>query len=48
MANFNAAKNVIADISETLCDHLKVALLTYASYINLEFCFNCYNDRRDI
>ena len=47
-ANFNAAKNVIADISETLCDHLKVALLTYERYINLEFCFNCYNDRRDI
>ena len=47
-ANFNATKNVIADISETLCDHLKVALLTYERYINLEFCFNCYNDRRDI
>ena len=45
---FNAVKKVIASISELLCDHVKVALMTYGSDINLEFCFNCYNDRRDI
>ena len=47
-ANFNTTKNVIANISETLCDHLKVALLTYEHDNNLEFCFNCSNDRREI
>ena len=45
---FNAVKKVIASISELLCDHVKVALMTYGSDINLEFCFNCYNNRRDI
>ena len=45
---FQSVKNVIADISETLCDYLRVALITYSGDINLEFCFNCYNDRRDI
>ena len=46
--NFEDVKSIIADISETLCDHLKVGLLTYSDYIHLEFCFKCYNDRRDI
>ena len=46
---FETVKRVIADISETLCDYLKVALITYSSDINLEFCFNCNNNnRRDI
>ena len=45
---FNAFKKVIASISELLCNYVKVALITYGSDINLEFCFNCYNDRRDI
>ena len=47
-ANFDKVKDIIADISDALCDHLKFALLTYSNYIHLEFCFNCYNDRRDI
>ena len=47
-SNFKDVKRIIADISETLCDHLKVGLLTYSDTIHLEFCFKCYNDRRDI
>ena len=47
-ADFDAVKEIIANISDALCDHLKFALLTYSRYIHLEFCFNCYNDRRDI
>ena len=46
---FQSVKRVVADISETLCDFLKVAMITYSSDINLEFCFNCNNNnRRDI
>ena len=46
---FESVKRVIADISENLCDYLKVALITYSDDINLEFCFNCNNNnRRDI
>ena len=46
---FESVKRVVADISETLCDYLKVALITYSSDINLEFCFKCNNNnRRDI
>lgn len=46
--NFNAVKSIIAAISSKLCDHLKVALITYNSEINLEFCFKCYGKRQDI
>ena len=47
--DFNLAKKVIADISESLCGYLKVAMITYSTDINLEFCFNCNNNnRRDI
>ena len=45
---FDKVKNLLALISEKLCDHLRVAMITYSHEINLEFCFNCANDRRDI
>ena len=47
-ANFQDVKNLLANISATLCDHLRVALLTYSDNFNLEFCFNCHNNRNDI
>ena len=47
-ANFQDVKQILANISATLCDHLRVALLTYSHEFNLEFCFKCYNNRNDI
>ena len=46
--SFQDVKQILADISATLCDHLRVALLTYSHEFNLEFCFKCYNNRNDI
>lgn len=46
--DFVAVKQVIATVSSKLCDHLKVALMTYSHDINLEFCFKCYGKRQDI
>ena len=46
--HFQAVKEILADLSATLCDHLQVALLTYSSNFNLEFCFKCYNNSNDI
>ena len=45
---FNKVRDLLANISEKLCDRLRVAMMTYNHEINLEFCFNCYTDRRDI
>ena len=45
---FNKVRDLLASISEKLCDRLRVAMMTYSDDINLEFCFNCYTDRREI
>ena len=46
---FETVKNLLALISEKLCDNLRVAMITYGSDdINLEFCFNCTSNRREI
>ena len=45
---FNKVRDLLASISEKLCDRLRVAMMTYSDDINLEFCFNCHTDRRDI
>ena len=47
-ANFQDVKEILANLSSTLCDNLRVALLTYSHDFNLEFCFKCYNNRNDI
>ena len=47
-ASFQDVKQILADISATLCDNLRVALLTFGHEFNLEFCFKCYNNRNDI
>ena len=47
-ANFMEVKRILADLSATLCDHLRVALLTFGADFNLEFCFNCYDNSNDI
>ena len=47
-STFQDVKNLLALVSETLCDHLRVAMITYGSDINLEFCFNCTSNRREI
>lgn len=47
-AAFQDVKKILANISATLCDNLRVALLTYSHNFNLEFCFKCYNNRTAI
>ena len=47
-STFNKVRDLLANISENLCDHLRVAMMTYSDNINLEFCFKCHTDRRDI
>ena len=46
--NFSKVRGVVANISLMLCDYLKVAVITYDSWINLEFCFDCYDTRSEI
>ena len=46
--NFNKVKDIVARISLRLCEYLKVAVITYDNWINLEFCFNCYDTRSEI
>jgi uncharacterized protein YegL len=46
--NFNKVKNVVAGISLMLCEYLKVAVITYDNWINLEFCFHCHDTRDKI
>ena len=43
--DFERVKMVLANISELLCGNVRVAMITYTSVINLEFCFDCYTDR---
>ena len=43
---FEAAKQAIANMAELFCDYIKVAMITYDTYVNLEFCFNCYDNDR--
>ena len=47
-SQFVKVKYLLALMSEKLCDHLRVAMITYGSDINLEFCFNCHTDRCEI
>jgi uncharacterized protein YegL len=46
--NFKKVRGVVAKISRRLCDYLKMAVITYDDWINLEFCFNCYDTRSEI
>ena len=45
---FTAKKEVLATITKGLCGHIKVAMITYSTDVNLEFCFDCYHSREDI
>lgn len=45
---FNQKKKFLATIARSLCGHIKVAMITYSTEINLEFCFDCYTDRDDL
>ena len=40
-SQFVRVKYLLALMSEKLCDHLQVAMITYGLDIKLEFCFNC-------
>ena len=40
-SQFVRVKYLLALMSEKLCDHLRVSMITYGLDIKLEFCFNC-------
>ena len=46
--HFEKVKMMLTNISENLCGNIHVAMITYTSVINLEFCFDCYTKRSDI
>ncbi len=46
--HFEKVQRMLANISEKFCGNIHVAMITYTSVINLEFCFNCYTNRSDI
>lgn len=45
---FEAAKDFTCNVVKQLCGNVKIALATYDSAINLEFCFNCHNTREEV
>ena len=47
-AEFTSKKRVLATIAKSLCDDIKVAMITYSTEVNLDFCFDCYDSRTDI
>lgn len=44
---FAAAKGFICGLVKQLCGNVKIALATYDSVMNLEFCFNCHKTREE-
>ena len=46
-AKFIEMKGILKNIVYALCGHIKVAMLTYSNVVNVEFCFNCYNNDRN-
>ena len=45
---FAAAKDFVCDLVKQLCGNVKIALATFDSAINLEFCFNCHKTREEV
>jgi hypothetical protein len=41
---FNRTKNALARLTPLFCKQVRFALITFSSYVNLEFCFNCFDN----
>ena len=42
--NFKDMKNAVATLVPLFCRKIKTALISFSSDINLEYCFNCFNN----
>ena len=45
---FDIAKDFICALVKQLCGSVKIALATYDTVVNLEFCFNCHKTREEV
>ena len=41
---FNRMKAAIGKLPRLFCKQVRFALITFSSYVNLEFCFNCFDN----
>ena len=41
---FNRMKNALAKLTPLFCRKVRFALITFSSYVNLEFCFDCFEN----
>ena len=41
---FNRIKNALAKLTPLFCRQVRFALITFSSYVNLEFCFDCFEN----
>ena len=41
---FQRMKDAIGKLPSLFCKQVKFAVITFSSYVNLEFCFNCYEN----
>lgn len=44
---FQRIQDTVALLPSLFCKQVKFAVVTFSSYINLEFCFNCFNNTLD-
>ena len=51
-SQFNRVKNALAKLTPLFCKKVQFALITFSSTVNLEFCFDCfqntYSGRQDV
>ena len=41
--NFHRITTVLSNLMQLICGNIKVALMTFASNLQMEFCFNCFD-----
>ena len=41
---FNRMKEALAKLTPLFCRQVRFALITFSSYVNLEFCFDCFEN----
>ena len=41
---FNRVKNALAKLTPLFCKQVQFTLITFSSHVNLEFCFNCFQN----
>jgi hypothetical protein len=41
---FNKTRNALAKLTPLFCRQVRFAFITFSRYVNLEFCFNCFDN----